>query len=429
MVSGAEFCLPENPSYTIEQSMADSLRFTVERTLMPCKSGLCSRSSFVDADGTPMLWHDFGPLEGPGWASNAVGGAYEVYRYGRYAHNGRYCTIALAILDHVLQDGFIDETTGFIRGYRHTGTGKFFLNYRHNDDWFCPGSMAKVACQLLMFSKQRPRVARIAAHTAAWLCARVKPTASGWFPRRVTPDGTHYPYAADGRKRDDAQFDRSADGLSIVHLMTTLTERKLADYRLAIAERVRVFMARGGIFGSINQDVYDDHEDVAYAVAFHVLRQAARLLQDDRVRRFAYEQCLAGLDRFKMVDDRHGVATKGLLFMAKSWDTAYLWESAEASLAYMEAFHDTRRTAYLSDGVTILRAIARHHHGRYGFLTEGVDWNNHVGAQHHFDGVRYGDIKYTEPFLNNQHITEPTLYYLEEIARRAGWRKSCEERV
>jgi hypothetical protein len=130
-----------------------------------------------------------------------------------------------------------------------------------------------------------------------------------------------------------------------------------------------------------------------------------------------------------MGEDRNGIATKGLLFMAKSWDTAYLWESAEASLACLEAFHDTRRKAYLCDGLTILRAIARHHHGPHGFLTEGVDWNNHVGSQHHFDGAKYGDIKYTEPFLNNQHIAEPTLYYLEDIARRAGRRETCEERV
>ena len=33
------------------------------------------------------------------------------------------------------------------------------------------------------------------------------------------------------------------------------------------------------------------------------------------------------LDQFKMREDRNGVATKGLLFMEKSWDTAYLWET------------------------------------------------------------------------------------------------------
>ena len=43
--------------------------------------------------------------------------------------------------------------TGFIRGYRETTTGKFCLNYKHNSDWFSPGSMAKMGFQLLIFSE------------------------------------------------------------------------------------------------------------------------------------------------------------------------------------------------------------------------------------------------------------------------------------
>jgi len=46
-------------------------------------------------------------------------------------------------------------------------------------------------------------------------------------------------------------------------------------------------------------------------------------------------------------------------------------------------------------------------------LTEGVDWNNHVGKQHHFNQAEYGDIKYTEPLLNNLHIVEPTLLVIK----------------
>ena len=85
-------------------------------------------------------------------------------------------------------------------------------------------------------------------------------------------------------------------------------------------------------------------------------------------------------------------------------------------MAHLKAFTDTSNKKYLADALTILRAAAKHHHGDLGFLTEGVDWNNHVSAQHHFNGDEFGDIQYTEPFLNNQHITEPTLYYLENHA-------------
>jgi len=95
--------------------------------------------------------------------------------------------------------------------------------------------------------------------------------------------------------------------------------------------------------------------------------------------------------------------------MEDSWDTSYMWENAEAALAYLEAYSDTGDERYPLWGLTILRAAAKHHHGNLGFLTEGVDWNNHVGQEHHFGGALYGDIKYTEPLLNNIHIVEPTL--------------------
>ena len=82
-------------------------------------------------------------------------------------------------------------------------------------------------------------------------------------------------------------------------------------------------METGGIFGSINHDTYDPHENVAYSVSFRTLLLVSEVLDDDSIRDFAY-QCLAGLDQFKMTDDRNGVATKVLLYMEKSWDTSYL---------------------------------------------------------------------------------------------------------
>jgi len=85
-----------------------------------------------------MGWHDFGNLEGPGWAANEVGGAWEIYAMGGLLRNlnagvkGAKATPprpigefhldgalmqsnALAILDHVLDGGFIDPRSGFIR--------------------------------------------------------------------------------------------------------------------------------------------------------------------------------------------------------------------------------------------------------------------------------------------------------------------------
>ncbi|NQT01265.1 MAG: DUF2961 domain-containing protein, partial [Planctomycetes bacterium] len=330
------FYLPENPSYTIFDSVRNSVKFA-EFTLVSYKGHLCSKSSFVDQDGNIMGWHDFGNLEGPGWAANAVGGAYEIYLFARHVRNPSLAKKALSLLDHVLENGFIDYETGFITGYRETTTNRFCLNYQHKNNWFCPGSMAKIAYQLLIFSDkldgQRRRKMRSAAlKTAEWLNTNVKSTSNGWFPRRCEPSGKHYPQNAYGDS--DILFEKSGDGLFIIQLYAGLSKRGLADYTETIRQKISIFMEAGGFFGSINHDTYDEHENVAYSVAFRVLREAASLLDDKNIRAFAFDKCLAGLEQFKMKEDRNGVQTKGLLFMEKSWDTAYLWENAEAALAY-----------------------------------------------------------------------------------------------
>src|SRR4029453_2139390 len=78
-----DFYLPADPKYSIFDSVRDSVSFTLGGTLKQDVCGhLVSMSSFVNPDGQSMHWHDFGDLEGPGWAANAVGGAGEIYRMG-----------------------------------------------------------------------------------------------------------------------------------------------------------------------------------------------------------------------------------------------------------------------------------------------------------------------------------------------------------
>ncbi len=416
------------PNYSIVQSALDSAQFVLRRCLVLCEcGGLRANSSFVDPTGRPMDWHDFGPLEGPGWAANAVGGAWELYRLGRWLDQPTWQKAALDVLDHVLKHGFLRDD-GFIWPYRNLRTNDFCLNYTHTNTWFCPGSLARVAWQMLLFADDLPEgdertelLRRAALRFSRWLDHHLESVPNGWYPRRATPDGRVYRKSPTGG--EDPFWQSSADGLFIVLLQTELTVRGLADYRDTIREKVRVFIDQGGIYGSINHDTYDAHENVAYAVAFRTLLRAGTLLGDREVVEFAFRS-LEGLDRFKMCEDRNGVATRGLLYMEDSWDTAYLWENAEAALAYFEAAVHLRGTqpraalSYELDGLTILRACALHHYGPYGFLTEGVDWNNHVGQQHHIGGAEFGAIRYTEPFLNNLHIVEPTLYYVERLARR-----------
>ena len=136
----------------IEHSMDESVRFAVQRTLVEEGGRVRCTSSFVDQDGTPMKWHDFGCLEGPGWAANAVGGAWELLLYARRNRNPGQEKCALGLVDHVLGDGFIDQETGLITAYRDTTTGALCQNYTHGSAWLCPGSMARVACQMLAIS-------------------------------------------------------------------------------------------------------------------------------------------------------------------------------------------------------------------------------------------------------------------------------------
>jgi hypothetical protein len=422
------FYATNNPAFTPVDSALASLRFTLNKTLKTNEQRhLVSSSSFVDPDGKIMAWHDFGNLEGPGWAANAVGGAWEIHRFGAFLGKREWQQKSLAILDHVLTDGFIDETNGFIHGYRDTVTGKLCLNYKHNSDWFCPGSMAKIGYQLLIFADDLgkdhrvPRMRAAAVKCAHWLQQNTEPVTNGWFPRRITAAGKVYRQSPDGG--EDPFWQTSADGLYIIQLQAALTARKLADYTAAIKQKTAVFTNAGGIFGSINQDTYDPDENVAYTTAFRTLLQVSEVLKDPKIRKFAYEKCLAGLEAFQLRQDHNGVATRGLLFMERTWDTAYMWENAEAALAYFEAAQDLRRAQparsrdYEMNGLVILRTAARHHYGEHGFLTEGVDWNNHVGQRHHIDQQLYGAIQYTEPFLNNQHIAEPTLFYLRHLAK------------
>ena len=279
------FYVAENADFTVLDSAVASVRFTLNKTLRGDEQGhLVSISSFVDPDGQVMGWHDFGHLEGPGWAANAVGGAHEIYLLGQFLQRPDWQRQAVQILDHVLEAGFIDRQTGLIRGYRETTSGRFCLNYKHDSSWFCPGSMAKIGYQLLRFADDLPDEARskrmqtAALRCASWLDEHLAAVPNGWFPRRMDDRGQIYRKSPDGG--DDPFWQSSADGLFILQLQAALTERGLADYRRSLRRKTDVFIGQGGIFGSINHDTYDAHENVAYSVAFRTLRLVARLLDD-----------------------------------------------------------------------------------------------------------------------------------------------------
>lgn len=411
---------PDEDTHALLFASANASVHFALHCLEPVGLHLRAASSFVDPEGQPMHWHDFGDLEGPGWAANAIGGASLIARWARYLGEDALLDQALRMVDHVLHDGFV-RPDGFIWPYALRGTGRdlakrrFCLNYSHNNDWLCPGSLAKVGVQMLDLARflaeggegpsQSAGLRRAAEGLGDWLSGHVPLLDSGWVPRRVTLEGDPYPLSPEGGR--DAIYDHSADGLHLLALWLRLGRHSEAR---ALAE---TFVSAGGYWGSINHDTYDDHENVAYAVAFGVLREAADMLGCPAWRKFAYDVALPAMAQFRMARDEHGVVTRGLFWMERSWDTAYLWENAEVAQAHLDAWLERGSADHRDVAIATLEAIAHHHYGTLGFLTEGIDWNNHISQRHHAEFAYYGAIRYTEPLLNNLHLVGPTLTYLE----------------
>lgn len=405
------------PNDLLFASAQASVNFALS-SLEPVNGRLRARSSFLTPNGEIAHWHEFGDLEGPGWAANAIGGAHILFQWGEFIKSDDIRRQSLMLLDHILEDGFIDEREGFIYPYFDLGAERFCLNYLHQSDWLCPGSLAKIGVQLLDFAediKNDPRSSKMelaALRLGEWLATYVPSLQNGWVPRRINPKGEPFPYTPDGRP--DPIYDHSGDGLFVLQLYSLLVQRGHESFRPLALRLGQAFVESGGFFGSINHDTYDDQECVAYASAFLVLHRASEVLNVPGWKQFGYEVALPGLEQFQMEEDRHGVPTQGLLWMEKSWNTAYLWENAEAAQAFSLAWTDRHDEESLEKGRAILSAIALHHHGNMGFLTEGVDWDNHVTRRHHIDGQLYGDIRYTEPLLNNLYFVKPTLFYFQK---------------
>ena len=172
--------------------------------------------------------------------------------------------------------------------------------------------------------------------TSTW--SRCPTAGSRGAPR---PTGKVYRKSPDGG--NDPFWQTSADGLFILQLQAALTARGLADYRAALRQKSSVFMQSGGIFGSINHDTYDPHENVAYSVAFRTLLAGGAGVGG---RGHSHVSPTSDACRAGPVQDDRGPQRRGHQGTAvhgKEWDTAYLWENAEAALAYFEAAADTRR--------------------------------------------------------------------------------------
>jgi hypothetical protein len=424
------FYLPEDPDYTVVQSALDTVRFLRAVSDHDDHGRLRCRSVDATPDAALARYRDR-LMEGVGYCADTILGAHMLVRLGRVLERPELEAMAFSYLDHTLEAGFFDDERLPIRLYRDTETGRFLDNLEESAMYVETGHMARVATHLLRVSdldaddRRAERCRAVAVRTASWILEAER-CANGWYPRHSTPDGRVFPFVTNAfgpidltdLSAEDPIHDRSGSGVLATELLIAVTTAGLLDARTTVASDVATFVEAGGFFGSTNTDTEDLHENVSYALAFQVLVQASRLLDDPLVLAFAFENCLAPLTGFELTEDLNGVRTKGLLYMEDSWNAACTWEMAEAAQAYLEAFDERREREHVLKALTILRGMAMHHHGDHGFLTEATDWDGHSTTTRHFPGERYGDIYTTHPFLNNLHVVQPTVTYLERFAHR-----------
>jgi hypothetical protein len=424
------FYLPENPQYTVVQSALDTVRF-LRHVSEPDDAGhLMCRSIDATPDGQLAPYRGRF-MEGVGYCADSIFGAHVLVRLGRVTRRPEFEAMGFSYLDHALAAGFFDDPNLPVRLYRDTETRKLLDNLEDHDGYVELGHMARVATQLIHLAGLDPdgqraeRCRGIASRTAAWVMTTER-CPNGWYPRHCTPEGRVFPFATNAFGPVDLKeltlgdpiHDRSGAGIFALQLLAAVTATGLVDATISLRDDVGAFVRAGGFFGSTNTDTEEVEENVSFAIAFQTLLEVSDVLSDPDLRRFAYDRCLEPLARFELTQDLNGVATKGLLYMEDSWNAACTWEMAEAAQAYLIAYADRHEQRHVVKALTILRGMAMHHHGPFGFLTEAVDWDGHSTSSRHFAGERYGDIMTTHPFLNNLHVLQPTVTYLERFAIR-----------
>ena len=423
------FYLPEDPDYTIVDSALDSIRFVRAMSEPDPDGKLYCRSVDASPDGLVRYRDRF--MEGVGYCADSVFGAHYLVRFGRATSSAELEAMGWSVLDHALSGGFFDDHDVPVRLYRDTETGRYLDNLEGRDEYLEHGHIARVGHQLLLVAKldhdarRAHRSLEAASRVAAWIDASQR-CSNGWFPRRSQPDGTVFLDAVDAlgptdlaaMRYPDPLGDCSGGGSMALHFLAAATSAGICDATDSVREAARACVDAGGHFGSVNTDTEDRAENVSFALGFQAMLAAADLLGDAEFADFAFESCLAGLERFELTRDLNGCATKGLLYMEDSWNAACTWEVAVCAAAYLDAHSRRPRREYVLKALTMLRGLARHHHGDLGFLTEAVDWDGHSVKTRHFGGASRGDIATTHPFLNNLHLLEPTVLFLETGAIR-----------
>ncbi len=423
------FYVPEDADFTVMDSALASIRYALAVCDDPGDGTLRCRSVTSQPDGTLSRYRGR-LIEGVGYCADSIFASNQIMRFGLLLGSDALLESGRRLARHAFKAGFFDDSSIPIRLYRDVESGEFLDNLEGRPEYLELGHIARAGHQLIGLAQvAEPDIARDAEaavkRLAAWLLD-VELCPNGWYPRRCTPAGAVYDRAPDalgptqlaGPFPRDPLYDRSGCGCFVIQFMAAVHRAGWADLRKPITQAVEAFIAGGGYFGSTNTDTEDASENVSHAIAFLALHDAADALGVPAWLDAGISLALEPLEQFELREDLNGLETKGLLLMERSWNSACMWEIAMSAQAYLAGFAATGRRDFVIKALTMLRAMAKHHHGELGFLTEAVDWDGHSVRSRHFGGGARGDINDTHPFLNNLHVIEPTSTYLRDFAHR-----------
>ncbi|HSS67390.1 MAG TPA: hypothetical protein VLK34_02480, partial [Nocardioidaceae bacterium] len=219
------FYLPEDPEYTVVDSALDSVRFLLHVSERDANGHLMCRSIDAMSDGSQPAYRGR-MIDGVGYCADSVFATQVLVRLGRAIGRPELERAGFSYLEHALETGFFDQSGHPVVMYRDVESGAFLLNLEARPEYIDVGHVAKVASELLRVApldtdgERAARCRDIAVRTVDWILS-VERTANGWFPRKCSPDGRVYPFAAEAldpvdlglvEQRPDPIHDRSGAG-------------------------------------------------------------------------------------------------------------------------------------------------------------------------------------------------------------------------
>jgi hypothetical protein len=382
--------LPEDPDYTLVDSVRDSVRFA-HYCLQPGAHGRWhAESSAVDSNGKPAEGNPLASLEGPGRFANALGGALSLFAWARFDQNHILEKVAVGLLDHVLEEGFI-RPDGLVWDYRDAQTYEMYLNAERDNTWWNPPGQARIGLQMLRW---------IDALASDEVRAERLRTASAQIGVRLADVVGRLGYVPDRVRMDEGGEESGiAQSLNAAWLLMELSQRGTGSY-MEVAREIIERAAQSEISG---------HRAGELALTARVMQRASALYRNPTYEEVAQTALSASRSLQLSVD--LGAPTMGLLRDTAETFAISVADNAECAIACLESSKGTGDREVMCAGITILRGIARFHRTHaepHGFLAAGLE----LSTDSREGGTTVRALDYTYPLYTCLRYVDAALQYL-----------------